>query len=141
MIRDNARVPERRTVQAFRGQNLPRNGNVLPREQLTADDVAKSQGDVLRGVFGELKSPAKTMARITGDSERACRNQYAGLNSMQLHKFFNACQAIPEMQAWGAMMMGIPPTDPRFQQEMARGTGEIVLRIDTGGLTFSKGEE
>lgn len=86
------RASAHRKSQSRHDHNLPRNGNVLPREQLSADDVAKSLGTVLQGTFGQLKSPAKAIARLTGENERAVRNQYAGLNSPQLHKFFNACR-------------------------------------------------
>lgn len=127
-----------RKSRASRGNVLPRNGKLFPQDRSAADDVAKAQGAVLQGVFGRLKSPSKEMANITGQNERACRNQIAGLNSMQLHKFFEACQTIPELQDWGVMMMGIPPSDPRFQKEMSRGHQEIVLRIDTGGLALGK---
>lgn len=135
-----SRLSTPRKIQSTGDYNLPRGGNVLPqkREGFAPDDVAKAQGEILQGVFGRLKSPAKEMARITGDSERACRNQLAGLNSMQLHKFFKACQTIPEVQAWGAYMMGLSPANPNFQQEMARGYREILLRIDANGLTFGK---
>lgn len=128
---------ERRNSQFRRGNNVARNGNVLPREKLRSDDVAKAQGDVLRGVFGRLKSPAKEMALVTGASERACRNQIAGLNSMNLADFFDACQSIPELQKWGAYMIGLRLEDPvAFQNEMQRGRQEIVLRFENGGLTL-----
>lgn len=133
------RATAHRKSQSRHDHNLPRNGKVFPQDRSAADDVAKAQGAVLQGVFGKLKSPAKEMANTTGQNERACRNQIAGLNSMQLHKFFEACQAIPELQDWGLMMMGIPPTHPRFQQEMAKGQREIVLRIEATGLTLGKG--
>lgn len=137
-MRNYSRSSLHRNTQARRDYVLPRNGKLFPNDRSAADDVAKAQGAVLQGVFGKLKSPAKEMANATGQNERACRNQIAGLNSMQLHKFFEACQSIPELQDWGLMMMGIPPSDPRFQKEMARGHQEIVLRIDAGGLTLGK---
>lgn len=131
---------ERRNFQSRRGNNQARNGNILPRQNLKADDVSKAQGEVLRGVFGRLKSPAKEMANITGQNERACRNQIAGLNSMQLHKFFEACQTIPELQKWGAYMMGLRVEDPAaFYSELQNGRQEIVLRFENGGLTLGGG--
>lgn len=140
MSSSNSRSFNRRKSQSRHDHNLPRNGNVLPREKLQSDDVAKAQGAVLQGVFGNLKSPAKEMARETGLNERACRNQLAGLNSMNLADFFNACRNIPELRAWGAEMMGmLLDGDPKFYTELARGRQEIVLRIDTGGLTLGKG--
>lgn len=132
----NSRAVLHRKSRLPRGNVLPRNGNILPQSRSGADDVAKAQGDVLQGVFGRLKSPAKEMANITGQNERACRNQLSGLNSMQLHKFFEACQTIPELQSWGAMMMGMGPTHPNFQKEMARGHQEIILRIESNGITL-----
>lgn len=135
-----SRLSTPRKIQSTADSHMPHNGNVLPKQRVgfAPDDVAKGQAEILQGVFGRLKSPAKEMARITGDSERACRNQLAGLNSMQLHKFFRACQTIPEVQAWGAYMMGLSPANPKFQQEMTRGYREILLRIDANGLTFGK---
>jgi hypothetical protein len=135
-----SQATERRNFQSRRGNNVARTGNVLPREKLQSDDVAKAQGAVLQGVFGRLKSPSKEMANLTGQNERACRNQIAGLNSMQLHKFFEACQSIPELQQWGAYMMGLRLEDPAaFHNEMQRGRQEIVLRFENGGLTLGGG--
>ncbi|WP_298800028.1 hypothetical protein [uncultured Devosia sp.] len=141
MNASNSRFHERRKIQSRRDHNLPRNGNDLPKKRFASDEVAKAQAEVLQGVFGNLKSPAKEMARETGLNERACRNQIAGLNSMNLADFFNACQAIPELQAWGAMMMGLSPSDPQFAKELARGHREIVLRIEGGNLTLGGGGE
>lgn len=84
-----------------------RGGNSVPRKKHQTDDVAKAQAEVLQGVYGDLKAGAKELARDTGKSERACRNHLAGLNCMNLAEFFNACQDIPELQAWGAYMMGL----------------------------------
>lgn len=140
MEASKTRAFERRNIQSRRDYNLPSNGNVLPRERLRSDDVAKGQAEVLQGVFGNLKSPAKEMARETGLNERACRNQLAGLNSMNLADFFNACQSIPELRAWGARMMGLlVEGDPGFQAEFAKGRQEIVLRLEGGGLSFGAG--
>jgi hypothetical protein len=131
----------RRLNQSARAYNLPRNGKVLPREKYASGDVAKGQGEVLQALYGPLKSPAKQMQRETGISERACRNQIAGLNSMNLTDFFNACRAIPELRAWGAQMMGmLLEGDPNFQSEFQRGRQEIVLRIEGNGLTLGRGE-
>lgn len=140
MIRNHiSRLPTRRKIQARHDYNVPRNGNVLPRPRVTADDVAKGQATVLQGIYGRLKSPAKEMARDTGISERACRNQLAGLNSMNLADFFNACQSIPELRPWGAQMMGmLLDGDPKFYTELARGKQEIILRIETGGITLGR---
>lgn len=135
-----SRPSSRRIIRPARDHNLPRNGNVLPRERVTPDDVAKGQAQILQGVFGPLKSPAKSMARETGASERACRNQLAGLNSMNLADFFNACRAIPELQKWGAQMMGmLLDGDPKFYTELQRGRQEIVLRFENSGLTLGGG--
>lgn len=140
MRNDFLRSADRRKTQSRFGNSRHDVGKVLPREKLTSDDVAKAQGEVLQGVFGPLKSPAKVMANTTGLNERACRNQIAGLNSMNLADFFNACQTIPELRAWGARMMGLlAEGDPTFQQEFARGRQEIVLRIEGNGLTLGKG--
>lgn len=120
------------------------NGNVLPREKFTTDDVAKAQGEVLKGVFGHaisdagtamrIASPAKEQARITGQSERACRNQQAGQNCMNLAEFFNACQVIPELRAWGAMMMGLSEElHESVGPHVEKGMREIVLRLDLSG--------
>jgi hypothetical protein len=134
-----SRAYDRRTIRSRRDHNLPSNGNVLPRERLRSDDVAKAQAAVLQGVFGNLKSPAKEMARETGLNERACRNQLAGLNSMNLADFFNACQSIPELRAWGARMMGLlVEGDPEFHREFSAGRQEIVLRLEAGALSFGK---
>lgn len=142
---NKSRPFERRTFQSRHGNSRSSVGNVLPREKLTPHDVAQGQAEILQGVFGGLKSPAKEMARDTGLNERACRNQIAGLNSMNLADFFNACRTIPELRAWGARMMGLlADGDPSFPAEFARGRQEIVLRIEAGGiggaLTLGKGD-
>jgi hypothetical protein len=136
----NARSSQRRNSPARNSYNLPRNGNVVPREKFTTHCVAKAQAEVLQGIFGPLKSPAKQMSRETGLSERACRNQLAGLNSMNLADFFNACQAIPELRKWGAQMMGmLLDGDPKFYTELQRGRQEIVLRFENGALALGGG--
>lgn len=84
-----------------------RGGNTVPRKKYEPDDVAKAQAEVLRERYGDRKAAAKELARDTGKSERACRNHLAGINCMNLAEFFNACQDIPEIQAWGAYMMGL----------------------------------
>lgn len=149
----NARRKQGRTYPQPRGIDMQPIGNVLPREKLAPTDVAQGLGEVLRGVFAEVKtpaglvmqiaSPAKEQARVTGQSERACRNQQNGENCMALHEFFNACQVIPELRQWGAMMMGLEHADPaQFQRELARGTREITLRIDlNGGAVVQQGRE
>lgn len=113
-------------------RNLPLVGRVVPQERYRTCDVAKGQADVLQSVYGPLKSPAKSMAIETGLSERACRNQLTGINSMNLADFFNACQAIPELREWGAKMMGL--SGERRAQELSDGIREITLRIDTNGV-------
>ena len=140
MEQRNSRSYERRNIQSARDHNLPRNGNTFPRRKYDTKDVSEGQAEVLQGVFGRLKSPAKEMANATGLNERACRNQIAGLNSMNLADFFNACQTIPELRAWGAHMMGLLiEGDPAFGQEFAKGRQEIVLRIESNGLTLGEG--
>jgi hypothetical protein len=147
MTMGNARRDERRNFPQPRGRNMQPVGNVLPRQRYTPKDVAEAQGEVLRGVFGTVKtpsglvmqtaSPAKEQARVTGQSERACRNQQNGENCMALHEFFNACQVIPDLRSWGAMMMGLEQEDPeQFQRELARGTREITLRIDVNNAAI-----
>jgi hypothetical protein len=133
---------KRRNFQSRHGNSRSPVGNVLPRERFTPGDVAKGQAQVLQDVFGSLKSPAKEMAKETGLNERACRNQIAGLNSMNLADFFNACHAIPELRAWGARMMGLlADGDPSFAAEFSRGRQEIVLRLEGGNLTLDRGED
>lgn len=135
----NAMAIEGRKFQSPRGNDVPPVGNVLPRERYTSDDVAAGQAKVLRLKYGRMKSPAKEQARDTGQSERACRNQQAGKNCMNLTEFFNACQTVPEFRAWGAMMMGLEIVDPaEFQREMARGTREIVIRVEGGGAVVQQ---
>lgn len=138
-----SRLATPRKIQPRCSYNLPPVGKSFPpRERLASDDVAKGQGEILYSVFGRLRSPAKEMAALTGLNERACRNQISGLNSMNLADFFNACRTIPELRAWGAQMMGmLLDGDPSFQAEFTRGRQEIVLRIETGGLTLGKGAE
>lgn len=136
---NNSRSSVSRKFQSRGGNSRSPVGNVLPREKFESDAVAKGQAEVLQGVFGRLKSPAKEMAAATGLNERACRNQIAGLNSMNLADFFNACQTVPELRAWGARMMGLlAEGNPSFPEEFSKGRQEIVLRIDTGGLTLGK---
>lgn len=130
----NATAHASRTIQSGNFHNLPPVGTVMPREKFVSPDVAEAQASILQFRYGKLKSPAKQQSRDTGQSERACRNQQAGLCCMSLTEFFNACQVIPELRQWGAMMMGLEHEDPaRFQREMARGTREITLRIDLNG--------
>lgn len=143
MAMGNSREAAARRIPPQRTNIVRPNGNVLPREKFTTDDVAKAQGEVLKAVFGQaistagttmrVASPAKEQARITGQSERACRNQQAGENCMSLAEFFNACQSIPELRAWGAMMMGLEQDhDPAFGERLEQGVREIVLRLDMG---------
>ena len=127
-----SRSSARRNYRPSSRHNLPPIGRVVPQQRYRTIDVAKGQADVLQEVFGPLKSPAKTMALETGLSERACRNQLAGINSMNLADFFNACQAIPELREWGAKMMGL--SGERRAQEISDGIREITLRIDTNGV-------
>jgi|SRR5579871_110138 len=130
----NHRSARDRLFQSRRGNNRSPVGNVLPRTQYKSSDVAKAMAEVLQGRFGNLKSPAKEMQRETGLNERACRNHLAGLNCMNLADFFNACQSSPELQAWGAMMMGLQSSgDPAFGKELARSLPTVLLRIEQGG--------
>lgn len=94
-------------------------GNILPRSRYRTNDVAKAQAEILRLRYGNLKSPAKEQALETGQSVRACRNQQAGLNCMNLTEFFNACLSNPELQAWGKMMMGVEETHDDFERELS----------------------
>lgn len=135
----NSRASVGRTFQSRRGNTQSPVGRILPRENLASDDVAKAQAEVLQGVFGALKSPAKEMARDTGLNERACRNQIAGVNCMNLADFFNACKAIPELAEWGAEMMGL--SGQRQADAVNHGMRAITLRIEASGVTLSKDEE
>lgn len=95
-----------------------RDGNLLPR--LSSHDVAQGQAEVLTEVYGPLKSAAKELARDAGTCERSARNHLAGVNAMNLTDFFNACRAIPELKAWGAMVMGMETDlNPQFQHKLA----------------------
>lgn len=106
-----------------------RGGNIMPRPQYRPDDVARAQGEILRDRYGRLKSPAKEQAVETGQSVRACRNQQAGLNCMQLTEFFNACQIIPELKEWGMRMMGCESeTDPEFVHAMTMAFNALAKR-------------
>lgn len=118
------------------GRHMPRIGRVVPQERFRTADVARGQSEILQNVYGPLKSPAKTMALETGQSERACRNQLTGNNSMNLAAFFNACQAVPELAEWGAKMMGL--SGERRDKEISDGIREITLRIDTSGVRVSE---
>lgn len=136
----NSRAAQSRNFQSRNSHNLPRNGTSLPRTKYTPDDVAKAQAEVLQICYGPLKSPAKTMARDTGMSERACRNLIAGLNSMNLASFFNACQDIPELRPWGARMMGLAAEhDPSFGQEFERGRQALTVRFEKDGFRMFRG--
>lgn len=133
----NSRSASRRTFQSPRGNSRSSIGNVFPRERFSAEDVAKGQAEVLQGYFGNLKSPAKEMARETGLNERACRNQIAGLNCMNLADFFNSCRAIPELQQWGMEMMGAVQRGDRGRvAELMEGHRAITLRIEASGVTL-----
>ena len=127
-----SRSSARRNYRPLSRHNLPPVGRVVPQQRYRTIDVAKGQADVLQEVFGPLKSPAKSMAIETGLSERACRNHLAGVNSMNLADFFNACQAVPELAEWAVKMMGL--SGARQQQEISDGIREITLRIDTNGV-------
>lgn len=130
----NSRAAVGRNFQSPRGNSRSRIGNIIPREKLAADDVAKAQAEVLQGVFGALKSPAKEMARDTGLNERACRNQIAGVNCMNLADFFNACKAIPELADWGVQMMGL--SSQRQSAAINEGMRAITLRIEANGVNI-----
>lgn len=126
-----------RKFQSRHGNGMPRNGKVMPRESFEPSDVAKAQGEVLQLEYGRLASPAKELALDTGASERACRNHLNGINCMSLTEFFNACQSIPVLQAWGARMIGLKATnDPRFAEEWAEGVKHIKVSLDFNGVNF-----
>lgn len=96
-----------------------RGGNLLPR--VSTQEVTEGQAEVLREVYGPLKSAAKELALDAGTCERSARNHLAAQNAMNLTDFFNACRAIPELRSWGAKMMGMEADiDPQFQAELAR---------------------
>lgn len=106
-----------------------RGGNVLPR--VSTNEVTLGQAEVLKEVYGPLKSAAKELANDAGTCERSARNHLAAQNAMNLTDFFNACRAIPELRAWGAKMMGLEADlDPRFQEDLAK----FVRAVQQRGL-------
>lgn len=105
-------------------------------ERPRSNDVAEQQAKILQGRFGNLRSPSKEMANLTGLNERACRNQIAGVNCMNLADFFNACQAIPELALWGEKMMGL--SGARQVNEVNQGMQAITLRIEANGVKVTQ---
>lgn len=132
-VQSDSRARVSRQVRSRRSNHQSSVGNIFPRERLASDDVAKAQAEVLQAKYGRLKSPAKEMALDTGSTERACRNQIAGLNAMNLADFFNSCRAIPELRAWGMEMMGaMDRGDQEAMAQLMAGHRAITLRIETG---------
>lgn len=133
----NARAFADRTIQSENSHNLPPVGTVMPREKFVVADVAAAQARILQFRYGKLKSPAKQQSRDTGQSERACRNQQNGLCCMSLTEFFNACQTVPELRQWGALMLGLKMTnDPSFEPKLQDGVREIKLSFDFNGTNL-----
>lgn len=133
----NATAHASRTIQSGNFHNLPPVGTVMPREKFVSADVAAAQASILQFRYGKLKSPAKQQSRDTGQSERACRNQQNGLCCMSLTEFFNACQTIPELRQWGALMLGLKMTnDPSFEPALKDGVREIKLSFDFNGTSL-----
>ncbi len=110
----------RRAVRKFppsHGNNVRSVGKLLPRTKFLPRDVAQQQAAVLRSVFSTVRgpggramqvaSPAKEQSKLTGQSERTCRNQQNGEHCMNLAEFFSTCHLSEEFQAWGAEMMGL----------------------------------
>lgn len=96
-----------------------RGGNTVPRRYST-EEVTDGFQRVLQQEYGHLKKPSGALSEDSGTSERAARNHLSGESLMNLTDFFNACQTIPVLQQWGASMMGLKPSDPRWQSEVAR---------------------
>lgn len=141
-MRDNSRVVYDRKIQPSRGDNRSSVGRIRARERLTSDDVAKALAEVLQTKYSRLRSPAKEMANDTGVNERACRNHIAGLNSMHLAEFFNACRSgnCPELTEWGLEMMGaVQRGDQARVGELLQGHRAITLRIEADGLKIEGG--
>lgn len=93
--------------------------NVPPR--YSTQEVTEGLARVLTNKYLPFKQPSVALSEDSGTSERAARNHLSGVNAMNLTDFFNACQRIPELKAWGAKMMGMATNlDPLFEAELHR---------------------
>lgn len=90
----------------------------LPRRYSTRE-VTDGMASVLQARYGREKQPSVALSDDSGVNERTARNHLSGAHCMKLTDFFNACQAIPELKAWGARMMGLTPSvHPAFEREL-----------------------
>lgn len=138
----NNRAATSRKFQSNRGIRRAAVGNKLPR--LSTHEVSQSQAEILQITYGSLKSSAKELANDAGISERAARNHLAGSHAMNLTAFFNACREIPELQQWGAAMMGLQG-QPGFERELAKGIGAatkgITLHFNGNSVTVEQADK